>query len=120
MNNRTNAETELVWDTFHEVVNMTSDELQAWLLTDASGEGAFGPDPDLGLPELGRRIVRLLGKRKVDLTGDDVDVMEQVVDYVEDREANRPPDGAENEQWRHSLMTVGHDPLKTGQEPPTA
>jgi hypothetical protein len=112
VSDRTPAGAELVWDDFHETVNMTSDELRTWLLTDASGEEAFAADPDLNLPELGRRIVRLLGKRKVDLTSEDVEVMQRVVDFVAEQEANRPPAGAGDERWRRSLMTVGHDPLK--------
>ncbi len=48
MNERISAEVELAWEDFHRLVNMTSDELRTWLLTDASGEVAFpsrGPDP---------------------------------------------------------------------------
>ena len=112
VNDRLPAEAELAWDSFHQVVNMTSEELRTWLLTESSGEDAFTADPDLGLPELGRKVVRLLGKRKVDLTGEDVEVMQEVSDFVADRQANRPPGGVRDEQWRHSLMTVGHDPLK--------
>lgn len=110
--NRTDPDIELVWDEFHQAVNMTSDELRTWLLTDASGTDAMPADPGLGLPEVGRKVVRLLGKRKVDLTEDDVATMRQVIDYVEDRRAAEPPEGARNDEWRHSLMTVGHDPLK--------
>jgi Protein of unknown function (DUF3140) len=112
MNDRLPAETELVWDSFHQVVNMTSEELRTWVLTESSGEDAFPAGPDPGLPELGRKVVRLLGKRKVDLTGEDVEVMAQVADYVAERQANPPPEGVRDEQWRRSLMTVGHDPLK--------
>ena len=112
MNDRLPAETEMVWDSFHQVVNMTSEELRTWLLTESSGEDAFPAEPDLGLPELGRKVMRLLGKRKVDLTGEDVEVMAQVADFVADRQANPPPGGVRDEQWRWSLMTVGHDPLK--------
>jgi len=112
VNDRIPAEVEVAWDSFHQVVNMTSEELRAWLLTEASGKEAFGHEPDLGLPELGRRVVRLLGKRKVDLTGDDAEVMQDVVDYVVTAEAQRPPEGARDDEWRRSLMTVGHDPLR--------
>jgi hypothetical protein len=114
MTDRIPADVELLWDEFHQTVNMTSDELRIWLLTDASGEDAFPADPDMGLPELGRRIVELLRKRKVDLTADDIQVMEQVSDYVAERTANPPPAGERDEEWRHSLMAVGHDPLKPG------
>ncbi len=112
MNDRVSPEVELAWDSFHQAVNMTSEELRAWLLTEASGEDAFPPDPDLGLPELGGKVVNLLRKRKVDLTAEDADVMERVVDFVIAKEADRPPAGARDDEWRRSLMTVGHDPLK--------
>jgi hypothetical protein len=112
MKDRIPADVELAWDNFHEAVNMTSDELRTWLLTESSGEDAFVDEPDLQLPELGRKVVEILRKRKVDLTREDADVMRRVSDYVAGREANRPAEGTRNDQWRHSLMTVGHDPLK--------
>lgn len=112
MNDRTPPETELVWDSFHEVVNMTSEELRAWLMTEASGEEAFSDRPDLGLPELGEKVVGLLRKRKVDLTPEDTEVMRQVADFVTEQEESPPPDGPADGAWRRSLMTVGHDPLR--------
>lgn len=112
MHDRIPLEVEVAWDSFHQVVNMPSEELRAWLLTVASGEDALPADPD-PLPDLGRKVVGLLRKRKVDLTAADADVMQQVVDFVLDAEANRPPGGAADDEWRRSLMTVGHDPLRT-------
>jgi uncharacterized protein DUF3140 len=111
MENHVPVEVEVAWDSFHQVVNMSSEELRAWLLTDASGEEAVPAEPDLGLPELGRRVVDLLRKRKVDLTERDADVMEQVVDFVLTQEAEGPAD-AQSDEWRRSLMTVGHDPMR--------
>ncbi|GAA3929809.1 DUF3140 domain-containing protein [Actinomadura viridis] len=101
-------DTELLWEEFHQIVNMTSDEIRTWLLTDASGEDALPADPGMGLPELGIRVVDLLRKRKADLTGDDTEVMRKVVEFVEDR-ADAPE---QDDRWRRSLMSVGHDPLK--------
>jgi hypothetical protein len=113
MKERIPVEADLAWEDFHRVVNMTSDELRTWLLTDASGEEAFpAPGAGPGVSELGARVVDVLRKRKVDLTEGDADVMRQVVDYVEDRLENRPPNAERNEEWRHALMTVGHDPLR--------
>jgi hypothetical protein len=94
------------------VINMTSEELRAWLLSEASGDAAPPGEPDLGLPELGKRVVELLRKRKVDLTQRDADVMEQVVDFVFTQEAEGPADMETDEKWRRSLMTVGHDPTR--------
>jgi hypothetical protein len=111
MTDSTPADVELLWDEFHELVNMTSDEIRIWLLTDASGEDAFPADPNM-LPGLGTKVVDLLRKRKVDLTREDTEVMRQVVEFVEDRTENPPATGVQNDRWRHELMSVGHDPLK--------
>ncbi|MFV2173511.1 DUF3140 domain-containing protein [Actinomadura sp. LOL_016] len=119
MNERISAEAELAWEDFHRLVNMTSDELRTWLLTDASGEEAFpGEGHEAGVSELGARVVDILRKRKVDLTGGDAEVMQEVVDYVEEHLDHPPPDEAGDERWRHELMSVGHDPLRP--EPSTA
>ncbi|OLT11272.1 hypothetical protein BJF79_24580 [Actinomadura sp. CNU-125] len=113
MNERISAEAELAWEDFHRLVNMTSDELRTWLLTDASGEDAF-PEPGEGpgVSELGARVVDILRKRKVDLTDGDAEVMQEVVDYVEEHLDHPPPEENLDERWRHELMSVGHDPLR--------
>lgn len=113
MNDRVPAEAELAWEDFHRLVNMTSDELRIWLLTDASGEEALPADgPGPGVSELGARVVDMLRKRKVVLPEDDAEVMQEVVDFVEDRLEHRPTDAERDEEWRHALMSVGHDPLR--------
>ena len=53
-----------------------------WLLTRGSGEEAFGPNPDLDLPEPGRQILAVLSKRKVDLTPEDIEVMREAIDRI--------------------------------------
>ncbi|KAB2350918.1 DUF3140 domain-containing protein [Actinomadura rudentiformis] len=112
MKERIPGETELLWEEFHQIVNMTSDELRTWLLTDASGEDALPADPDLKLPELGTRVIEVLRKRKVDLTAADTETMRQVVDFVEDKLDGSPAGAEQDDHWRRELMTVGHDPLK--------
>lgn len=112
MKDRIPAEVEVAWDSFHQVVNMTSEELRAWLVTEAPGEDVLPEQPDLRLPELGRQVVELLRKRKVDLTEQDADVMGQVVDFVLTQQADGPAEKESDERWRRSLMTVGHDPLR--------
>ncbi|GAB3213020.1 DUF3140 domain-containing protein [Marinactinospora thermotolerans] len=102
---------ERLWQEFHRIVNMTGEELRAWLLTDASGEQAFVPDPDLDMFQLGRGVVHVLSKRKVDLTAEDLATMREVVNEARDLlERPRPQD----EGWRHALMRLGHDPLRPG------
>lgn len=112
MTDRLPAEAEMAWDEFHRTVNMTAQELRTWLLTDASGEDAFPSDPGIHLSAWGEHVVRILGKRKVDLTAADVDTMRGVIDFVAARLGSAPPEGVRDEDWRRSLMAVGHDPLK--------
>ena len=113
MTDRIPVEVDVAWESFHEVINMTSEELGAWLRTGAANEDEFPVDPDLELPELGQQVVELLRKRKVDLTQRDADVMEQVVDFVLTQEAEGPGEAVSDEEWRRSLMTVGHDPMRS-------
>lgn len=104
-------ETEDLWNEFHRVVNMTSRELSEWLRTQSSTMEEESL-PDQAGPHLGRRVLEILGKRKTDLRSDDVDVMRRVVDRVhEERRADLEPTPGQA-QWRHRLMSIGHDPLK--------
>ncbi|MEQ4717488.1 DUF3140 domain-containing protein [Nonomuraea sp. B19D2] len=99
-------DTDMLWDEFHRLVNMNSEELRVHLLADASDEDGFPSDPDLGIDELGRGVLHVLGKRKGDLTKADIDVMRQVVNLVENL-GDRTDD-----ESRRELMSVGHDPLR--------
>jgi hypothetical protein len=89
-------ELDALWDEFHEVVNMTSMELSAWL----------GALPDDASAERGRQVLAILHKRRMDLTDQDVRTMYEVVDTVTDG----PP--GDEETRRFALMTLGHDPFK--------
>ncbi|MBF9131579.1 DUF3140 domain-containing protein [Plantactinospora sp. S1510] len=108
---RVEPEVEQLWQDFHNCVNVTSEQLRSWLLTQGSGEQAFGSEPDLGLPEPGRRILAILGKRKVDLTGDDIQLMRETVGEIQDLVETRPAAGVADEDWRRALLDLGHDPL---------
>lgn len=105
-----------LWEEFHTTVNMSSRELRDWLLTEASREEAF-PDPEMTMPDPGRVVLGILGKRRMDLTDDDLRVMAEVVTRVRQLVEQRPPGGAADQQWRHALMDLGHDPVR---EPRTA
>ena len=107
-------ELEDLWDEFHHVVNMTSRELSDWLRTRDAGEDGEALPDQAGTPT-GHQVLQVLGRRKVDLTDDDVRVMRRVVERVHDErgddlDASGPTAGEAH--WRHRLMTLGHDPLK--------
>jgi hypothetical protein len=110
-------ELDTLWDAFHRVVNMTSDELSAWLRTSSAGEGAEEPPETAGTP-LGRSVLSILQKRRTDLTDSDIRAMYGVVERVEDELENRPGEGADDSDWRHRLMLLGHDPLRPSSPTP--
>jgi hypothetical protein len=99
-----------LWNEFHTVVNMTSAELEEWLLVEASDQTNEAV-PEQDEPPLGRRVVHILGKRRTDITDEDAEVMRAVVDLVRrERDEDLEPVAGET-SWRHRLMRVGHDPL---------
>jgi hypothetical protein len=64
--------------------------------------------------ESGRRIVRILRKKKSDLTGDDLAHMKKVNGYIArhlKQRPDRPKDELAGMTWTHSLKNWGHDPL---------
>ncbi|WP_446220280.1 DUF3140 domain-containing protein [Micromonospora sp. IBHARD004] len=108
---RLDPEVEVIWDDFHAQVNVPSEQLRQWLLTRGSGEETFGPDPDLALPEPGRRILRVLTKRKVDLTPEDIQTMRDAIELIQNLMDEKPPRGNADDEWRRSLLDLGHDVL---------
>jgi hypothetical protein len=108
----TDPEVERLWTEFHGLVNMSSDELRSWLLADAADEKGFPDRPDMGVSPDGRATLEVLGKRKVDLTEDDVKAMRHTVDSISTLlAARRAVGGPADERWRHDLMDLGHDPF---------
>lgn len=108
---RTSLEVEEPWERFHHVVNMTSQELTAWLGAepDVTSPPPGGPAP----PPLGQAVVGILGKRRVDVTDNDLATMEQVIDIVENEtEGLTKEEVVNDERKRHRLMNVGHDPVR--------
>lgn len=101
-----------LWEEFHRVVNMSSRELADWLRTRSAGPDTESLPEQAGTPT-GQQVLHILGKRRTDLTTDDIRVMRKVVSRVHagrhrgDREAVAGRTG-----WRHRLMSLGHDPLK--------
>jgi Protein of unknown function (DUF3140) len=117
MADRDDPEVIELWDEFHRIVNMSSRELRDWLLTAAADPDFEFPDEgDIGLDEiedgLGEAVLDILGKRKVDLTDEDLDTMGRVVTRAERLLSDPPPRGAADDRWRHRLMSLGHDPLQ--------
>ncbi|MGW2570756.1 DUF3140 domain-containing protein [Streptomyces sp. NPDC001537] len=104
-------ELDALWDDFHRAVNMTSQELAAWLRVSDADENTE-PLPEQAGSSTGQHVLAILQKRRTDLTDDDIRVMYEVVDTVtEESDLENEPE-AEDTDRRHRLMTIGHDPLK--------
>ncbi len=103
-----------IGDEFGRAVNMTANQLERWLETEESqGVGQKdGPGEESTGHESGRRIVAILGKRRGELTEDDLAQMRKVTGYVHRHLAQRPEGDVERTPWRYSLMNWGYDPLK--------
>jgi hypothetical protein len=105
----TDPETAELWDRFHALVNMPSPDLRAWLGTAPTDPQAYRFDPDLDVVETGPKVLHLLERRRTDLTAADVALMRQVTEVIAAWLADPHED---DDRWRHSLMSLGHDPLK--------
>lgn len=100
-----------LWDEFHRVVNMSSRELADWLRTRSADEQGE-KFPDQAGTETGQRVLHILQKRRVDLTEDDEKTMRRVIDRIHAQRGDDLEPTAGQSNWRHRLMTIGHDPLK--------
>ncbi|NUP15853.1 MAG: DUF3140 domain-containing protein [Streptomyces sp.] len=104
-------ELDALWEDFHRAVNMTSQELAAWLRVSDADEAAE-PLPEHAGSPTGQHVLAILQKRRTDLTDDDIEVMYEVVDAVgAEADVENEPE-AEETRRRHQLMTLGHDPLR--------
>ncbi|WP_280382024.1 DUF3140 domain-containing protein [Nocardia wallacei] len=101
-----------LWNEFHRVVNMPAPELRDWLHIDAAGPEAE-PYPARAEAPLGERVLAILGKRRTDLDDHDVAVMRTVVRRVRAEREPEPESTAGGTEWRHALMSIGHDPLRS-------
>ena len=104
-------ELDALWDDFHRAVNMTSQELAAWLRVSDADENTE-PLPDQAGSPIGQHVLAILQKRRTDLTDNDIRVMYEVVDTVTEQSDLENEPEAEDTDRRHRLMTIGHDPLK--------
>ncbi|WP_022825718.1 DUF3140 domain-containing protein [Hymenobacter norwichensis] len=105
--------TDDIFKQFKDDVNMTATELEKWLKTEESK--SVGQDSGDGKSighKSGEHIIRILHKKKADLTPDDEAHMHKVHSYVSRHSAQRPSSDVEHSRWRYSLMNWGHDPLK--------
>ena len=106
-----------VREAFRALVNMSRQELIAWLSTDESRKvgwkGADGKAQESVGHASGRGIADILRKNDGELRADDLAHMRKVVGFIR-RHSAQQPDNIYTSRWRYSLMNWGHDPLREG------
>lgn len=97
---------------FHAAVNMTADELEAWLKTPESRSVGFRRDGEIESVghASGRRIAAIL-RSSEQADESDLAHMRKVVGFIRRHRAQEPANIVTS-RWRYSLMNWGHDPLK--------
>jgi hypothetical protein len=96
---------------FRRLVNMSADEIEAWLETPQSL--AVGQKKDGGESvghASGRRIVAILRTPDEALDESDLAHMRKTVGFIRRHRAQEPANMVTS-RWRYSLMNWGHDPL---------
>ena len=99
---------------FRKLVNVSSDQLTRWLETSESRKVGFR-DEKKGEPqghESGRRILKIMGKRRDRFTPEDLKHIHVVVGYIKRHLDKKPKGDITASNWRYALMNWGHDPAK--------
>jgi len=98
---------------FAALVNLTADELEAWLETEESrrvGQKKDGAEESIGRAA-GRRTVALLRTPAEARGEEDYRHMRRVVGFIRRHRAQEPANMVTS-RWRYALMNWGHDPLR--------
>ncbi|KAJ5123586.1 hypothetical protein N7448_009683 [Penicillium atrosanguineum] len=112
-------DTETVVEEFNELVNMTPNELRAWLKEEQSQSSGWGAESGETIGhESGRKIVSILennpDKDPDSYRDQDIDHMRRVVAYCKRHLAQEEKAKQDTESKSYkSLKNWGHDPLKT-------
>jgi hypothetical protein len=95
-------------------LNMSAEELEAWLETEESRSVGFvrrGERESVG-HKAGRRLVEILNLPPESQTEGDLALMRKASGYIRRHLAQRPAGDISRTRWRYAMMNWGHDPLK--------
>ena len=107
---KSNPEDEKAYKEFKSLVNMTAATLQKWLVTkESKTTGLDSGDGEAIGHKSGKGIVKILGKKKGELTAKDYELMHRVISYISRHKAQKPDGGLENTRWNYSLKNWGYD-----------
>lgn len=100
-----------VYDEFGKLVNMSSASIKKWLATEESKTVGWdsGDGESIG-HKSGKKIIKILEKKKTELTSADYQHMQKVNGYIKRHLAQKPAGDTEDIPWSYSLKNWGHDP----------
>jgi len=102
-----------VYREFGAAVNMSAEEVEAWLEGDESRRVGWtrpGESESVGRAS-GRRIAAILRSAQDELDEDDYRHMRKTIGFIRRHRAQEPANIVTS-RWRYALMNWGHDPLK--------
>jgi hypothetical protein len=102
-----------IYSEFRELINMGAGELGKFLYSKESKLVDAEPqDGDIPARKAGDRTIKILRKKRFELTKGNFEHMERVIAYLPKKLAERPEGDVTESNWRYTLMSWGHDPLK--------
>lgn len=101
---------EQAYTDFKKLVNMNASELEKWLVTDESkNTGLDSGDGEAIGHKSGKKIIKILGKKKTELTAADYTHMHKVIAYISRHKAQKPTGDVSDTKWNYSLKNWGYD-----------
>lgn len=99
-----------VYEEFNDLVNMTASEIEKWLKSEESKAVGWdsGDGESIG-HKSGERIIKILHKKKDELSSSDYEHMQKVIGYVKRHLAQKPKGDASDSNWHYSLKNWGHN-----------
>ena len=101
-----------VRENFATLVNMSADELEAWLSTPESRRVGWSSDGGEAVGHAaGRRLVEIMRKSPTARDEEDWRLMRKAIGVIR-RHRAQEPSNIVTSRWRYALMNWGHDPLR--------
>lgn len=99
---------------FREFINMGAGELGKFLYSPESKLVDAEPmETDISARKGGDRTIKILRKKRFELTKTNYEHMERATAFITKKLSEQPEGDISESVWRYSLMSWGHDPMKT-------
>lgn len=105
-----NPDDDKAYKDFKSLVNMTAASLEKWLTTEESKQtGQESGDGEMIGHKSGEGIVKILHKKKGELTEEDYTLMHRTISFISRHKAQKPSGDLSETPWNYSLKNWGYD-----------